>query len=129
TARGLLASAAQYPQLNLVAFRDQITAATAGVASVHSAEAFSPIVGQLQQTAVAVQGLLNARTAAYNQLADTRSTLATAQSVGALIGNRASIIGSLAGQLGSAGDTATFQSVASQLYQQKQALATAIYMK
>ena len=129
TARSLLASAGQYPQLNLAGFQGQISAAAAGLGSVHSAEAFAPILSQLQQTAVGIQGVLNARTAAYNQLADTRSTLATAQSVGAIIGNRASVISSLGGQLGSAPDTATFQSLSSQLYQQKQALATAIYMK
>ena len=128
-ARTLLASAGQYPQLNLAGFQSQISAATASVASVHQADAFAPILTQLQQTSVGIQGVLNARTTAYNQLADTRSTLATAQSVGAIIGNRASIIASLASQLGTAADTGTFQSLSSQLYQQKQALATAIYMK
>lgn len=129
TARTLLTSAGQYPQLNLTGFNAQITTATASVTSVHSAEAFSPILGQLQQTAVGIQALLDARAAAYNQLADTRSTLASAESIGALVGNVPSRINGLASQLPGAGDQATFQSISSQLYQQKQVLATAIYMK
>ena len=128
-ARTLLAGAGQYPQLNLAGFQAQITAATASVAAVHSAEAFAPILGQLQQTSVGIQGLLNARSAAYNQLADTRSTLTSAQKIGALVGNAPSRINTLALQLPSAGDQGTFQSISSQLYQQKQVLATAIYMK
>jgi lipoprotein-anchoring transpeptidase ErfK/SrfK len=128
-AQTLLASASQYPQLNLAGFQSQISSANAGLSSVHSAEGFSPILAQLQQTSAGLQGVLNARTAAYNQLADTRSTLATAQSIGALIGNTVGAINSLAGQLGSATDQETFQSITSQLYQQKQTLATAIYLK
>ena len=128
-ARALLASAGQYPQLSLAGFQAQITAATAGLTLVHSAEAFAPILGQLQQTSVGIQGLLNARSAAYNQLADTRSTLTSAQKIGALVGNAPSRINTLASQLPNAGDQGTFQSISSQLYQQKQVLATAIYMK
>src|SRR5438445_511297 len=82
-ARTLLANAGQYPQLSITGFQDQLTASLAGVDSVHSAEAFAPILGRLQQTAAGIQGLLNARSGAYNQLADTRSTLATAQRIGA----------------------------------------------
>src|SRR5438094_2573364 len=37
-ARTLLANAAQYPQLSVAGFRDQLTAALAGVDSVHSAD-------------------------------------------------------------------------------------------
>ena len=129
TARTLLANAGQYPQLNLAGFQGQVTAAAGGLASVHSAEAFSPILGQLQQTAVGIQGLLNARTAAYNQLADTRSTLASAQRIGALVGNAPSRINALAAQLPAAADQGTFQSISSQLYQQKQSLASAIFSK
>jgi len=129
TARTLLASAAQYPQLNLAGFQDQITAATASVTSVHNAAAFAPIVGQLQQTAVGIQGLLDARASAYNQLADTRSTLASAQSIGAALGNHPNTINYLAGQLPGAADQGTFQSITSQLYQEKQSLASAIYLK
>jgi lipoprotein-anchoring transpeptidase ErfK/SrfK len=129
TARSLLTNAGQYPQLNLAGFQDQITAATASVTSVHNAEAFAPIVGQLQQTAVGIQGLLDARTAAYNQLADTRSTLASAQSIGAALGNHPGSINYLAGQLPGASDQGTFQSISSQLYQEKQSLASAIYLK
>jgi lipoprotein-anchoring transpeptidase ErfK/SrfK len=128
-ARALLASARQYPQLNLAGFQDQITAGSGGLEAVHSAEAFGPKLTQLQQAAAGIQGLLNARGAAYNQLADTRSTLATAQKIGALVGNRAGIVNSLAGQIDGAADRGTFQSLTSQLYAQKQALATAIYMK
>jgi lipoprotein-anchoring transpeptidase ErfK/SrfK len=125
----LLAGAGQYPQLSLAVFQDQLAAATTGVASVHSVDAFSPVLGQLQQTAVGIQALLDARTAADSQLTDTRSTLASAQSIGAALGNHPSTINALAGQLPSAGDQATFQAITSQLYQEKQALASAIYLK
>ena len=128
-ARTLLANAAQYPQLSVAGFRDQLTAALAGVDSVHSADAFAPILAQLQQTAAGIQGLLNARSGAFNQLADTRSTLATAQRIGAVVGNRVGVINALAGQLGTAADQGAFQSLTSQLYQQKQALASAIFTK
>jgi lipoprotein-anchoring transpeptidase ErfK/SrfK len=128
-ANTLLANAGQYPQLSLASFQSQITSATAGLGSVHSAEAFSPILTQVQQTAAGVQGLLNARTAAYNQLADTRSTLATAQSIGAAVGSVPGRINALAPQLGSAADQATFQTLTAQLYQQKQVLASAIFTK
>jgi len=98
-AKTLLAGAGQYPQLSLTGFAAQIGAATDSLPSVHSAEAFGPILAQLQQTAAGIQGLLNARTNAYNQLADTRSTLAAAQSIGAALGNHPSTISYLAGQL------------------------------
>ena len=128
-AKVLLAGAGQYPQLSLAGFAAQIGAATDGVPSVHSAEAFGPILAQLQQTAAGIQGLLNARANAYNQLADTRSTLASAQSIGAALGNHPNTINYLAGQLPGAGDQGTFESISSQLYQEKQALAGAIYLK
>ncbi|TMF84682.1 MAG: hypothetical protein E6I07_12185 [Chloroflexi bacterium] len=128
-ARTLLANAGQYPQLRIGGFQDQVTAATAGLDAVHSTEAFAPILARLQQTAAGVQALLNARTGAYNQLADTRSTLATAQRIGAIVGNRPSVINGLAGQLGTAADQGAFQSLTSQLYQQKQALASAIFTR
>jgi lipoprotein-anchoring transpeptidase ErfK/SrfK len=128
-ARTLLASAGQYPQLSLAVFQEQISAAATGVASVHSPDAFAPLLGQLQQTAVGIQGLLDARTAAYDQLTDTRSTLSSAQSIGAALGNHPNTINSLAGQLSSAGDQGTLQSITSQLYQEKQSLASAIYLK
>jgi lipoprotein-anchoring transpeptidase ErfK/SrfK len=129
TAKTLLAGAGQYPQLSLAGFATQIGAATDSLPSVHSAEAFGPILAQLQQTAAGIQGLLDARTNAYNQLADTRSTLASAQSIGATLGNHPSTINYLAGQLPSAADQATFESISSRLYQEKQALAGAIYLK
>ena len=129
TATALLADAGQYPQLSLAAFNTQITAANTAVASVHSADAFAPILAQVQQTAVGVQGLLDARAAAFNQLADTRSTLASAQSIGAALGNHPGTISYLAGQLTSAADQGTFQSITAQLYQEKQSLASAIYLK
>jgi len=129
TAGALLTSAGQYPQLSLAAFRSQITDASAALASVHSADGFAPILAQVQQTAVDVQGLLDARAAAFNQLADTRSTLASAQSIGAALANHPATISSLAGQLAGAGDQATFQSITAQLYQEKQSLASAIYLK
>lgn len=129
TASALLANAGQYPQLNLAGFQDQVTAANAALASVHSIDAFAPILAQVQQTAVGVQGLLDARTAAINQLADAQSTLASAQSVGAIVGNVPSRISGLAAQLPIAPDQGTLQGIASALLQQKQVLATAIYMK
>jgi len=129
TASTLLASASQYPQLNLAGFEAQITTAATDAVSVHSVDGFSPILGQLQQTAVAIQGLLDARAAAYNQLDDARSTLGSAQSIGAALGNHPSTINSLAAQLPGAADQPTFQSITSQLYQEKQALASAIYLK
>ena len=128
-ARDLLAGASQYPQLSLAGFAAQIGAATNSVASVHSADDFGPILTQLQQSASGIQGLLDARTNAYNQLADTRSTLASAQAIGAALGNHPSTISYLAGQLPGAADQATFESISSQLYQEKQALASAIYLK
>src|SRR5207245_7874713 len=84
---------------------------------------------QVRQTSVGVQGLLDARSAAVNQLADTRSTLASAQSIRAALGNHPGTINALAGQLSSAADQATFQSITAQLYQEKQSLASAIYLK
>jgi lipoprotein-anchoring transpeptidase ErfK/SrfK len=129
TASALLASAGQYSQLNLAGFQDQISAANAALASVHSIDAFAPILVQVQQTAVGVRGLLDARTAALNQLADAQSTLASAQSIGALVGNVPNRISGLAAQLPIAPDQGTLQGIASALLQQKQVLATAIYMK
>jgi lipoprotein-anchoring transpeptidase ErfK/SrfK len=129
TARALLVSARQYSQLNLAGFQNQITAGTSALEEVHSAEAFGPKLAVLQQAAAGIQALLNARNAAYTQLADTRSTLATAQKIGALVGNRAGTINALGAQIDSAADRGTFQSLTSQLYSQKQALASAIYMK
>jgi lipoprotein-anchoring transpeptidase ErfK/SrfK len=125
----LLAGAAQYPQLALTSFQTQLTSAAGGLDAVHDAADFAPIIARLQQVAVGVQGLLDARAAAYGQLADTRSTLGTAQSIGASIGNAAATISYLAGQLGSASDQGTFKSITAQLYQQKQNLASAIYLK
>ncbi|TMC62065.1 MAG: L,D-transpeptidase, partial [Chloroflexota bacterium] len=114
---------------SLAGFAAQIGTATSSVPSVHSAEAFGPVLAQLQQTAAGIQGLLNARANAYNQLADTRSTLASAQSIGANLGNHPSTINYLAGQLPGAGDQGTFESISSRLYQEKQALSGAIYLK
>jgi hypothetical protein len=128
-AQALLAGARQYSQLSLAGFATQIAAAGDSLPSVHSAEAFGPILTQLQQTAAGIQGLLDARTNAYNQLADTRSTLASAQSIGANLSNHPSTINYLAGQLPGAGDQGTFESISSRLYQEKQALSGAIYLK
>jgi lipoprotein-anchoring transpeptidase ErfK/SrfK len=129
TAGALLENAGQYPHLSLAGFIDQITAAGTALASVHSVDGFAPILAQVQQTAVGVQGLLDARTAALNQLADAQSTLASAQSVGALVGNAPSRINGLAAQLPIAPDQGTLQGIAAALLEQKQVLATAIYMK
>jgi lipoprotein-anchoring transpeptidase ErfK/SrfK len=127
--KALLATASQYSQLNLGPFQSQVTAAASGLDAIHDSADFGPAVAQLQQVAVGVQGLLDARAAAYSQLADTRSTLATAQSIGASVGNAPATINNLAAQLGSAADQATFRSIASQLYTQKQNLASAIFVK
>jgi len=129
TANGLLATAGQYSQLSLSAFKDQLTIASTALAAVRSADGIPPILAQVQQAAVGVQGLLDARSAAFNQLADTRSTLASAQSIGAALGNHPGTINVLAGQLSGAADQATFQSITAQLYQEKQSLASAIYLK
>ena len=129
SANTLLATAGQYPQLKLAGFRSQIATATSAMESVHSVDGWAPLTAQLQQSAAGLQGLLQARTAAYNQLGDTRSTLSSARSIGALLGNVPAKIDGLAGQLSTAADQATFQSITSQLYQQKQVLAAAIYMK
>jgi lipoprotein-anchoring transpeptidase ErfK/SrfK len=129
TATTLLANASQYAQLNLGPFQDQMTAANAALASVHSVDAFAPILAQVQQTAVGVQALLDARAAALNQLADVQTTLASAQSIGALVGNIPNRINGLAALLPTAPDQGTLQSITSDLLTQKQVLATAIYMK
>jgi hypothetical protein len=129
TATTLLANASQYAQLNLGPFQDQMTAANAALTSVHSVDAFAPILAQVQQTAVGVQALLDARTAALNQLADVQTTLASAQSIGALVGNIPNRINGLAALLPTAPDQGTLQSITSDLLTQKQVLATAIYMK
>jgi len=129
TAQTLLASASQYPQLSLAGFQAQIAAATAAVGSVHGAEGFAPLLAQLEQTAAAIQGLLDSRSNAFNQLSAARSTLASAQSIGASVGNIPGRINALATQLNGAGDQGTFDSLSSQLYQQKQLLASAIYYK
>jgi lipoprotein-anchoring transpeptidase ErfK/SrfK len=128
-AQTLLTSATQYPQLSLGGFQSQIATATAGVPSVHGAEGFAPILSQLQQTAASIQGLLDSRVNAFSQLSATRSTLASAQSIGASVGNIPGTINSLAAQLSGAGDQGTFDSLSSRLYQQKQLLASAIYDK
>jgi len=128
-AQTLLASATQYPQLSLDGFRSQIAAATAAISSVHGADGFAPLLATLQQTAASIQGLLDSRSNAFNQLSATRSTLASAQSIGASVGNIPGTINALAAQLNGAGDQGTFDSLSSQLYNQKQLLASAIYYK
>jgi lipoprotein-anchoring transpeptidase ErfK/SrfK len=128
-ARSLLANASQYPQLNLSGFAAQIQAAAASMGNARLATDYQAIQGQLQQTAVAVQGLLNARSAAYSQLSSTQATLQNAQSVGAFVGNAPSAIASLGAQIGSAGDTGTFRSITAQLSSQQQTLNDAIFAK
>jgi lipoprotein-anchoring transpeptidase ErfK/SrfK len=128
-AQTLVANASQYPQLSLDAFKAQIAAANAAVPSVHGVDGFAPILAQLQQTAASVQSLLDSRSNAYGQLSAVQSTLASAQSIGASVGAIPSTINSLAAQLGRAGDQGTLDSISSQLYNQKQLLASAIYYK
>jgi lipoprotein-anchoring transpeptidase ErfK/SrfK len=128
-AQTLLASAIQYPQLSLDAFRAQIATATAAVPSVHGADGFAPLLAQLQQTAASIQGLLDSRSNAFGQLSAARATLASAQSIGASVGNIPGTINALAARINVAGDQGTFDSLSSQLYNQKQLLASAIYYK
>ncbi|HEY9286606.1 MAG TPA: L,D-transpeptidase family protein [Candidatus Dormibacteraeota bacterium] len=127
--QSLLANAGQYPQLSLAGFQAQLNSETAAIPSAHGADGLSPILSQLQQTAAGIQALLDSRSNAFNQLSATRATLATAESIGASVGNSPSTINYLAGQLNAAGDQGTFNSLASQLYQQKQQLASAITTK
>src|ERR1700716_3084424 len=54
TASALLATAGQYPQLNLAGFKAEVDSATGGLPTVHSADAFGPILAQLQQTGAGV---------------------------------------------------------------------------
>jgi len=129
TAQSLLASAGQYSQLNLAGFQSQIASATSGWDAVHSADGYAPILAQLQQTAAGLQGLLNARSDAINQLANARSALASADSIGALVGSGPAVINSLAAQLTTAGDQPTFESISSQLYQETELLDSDIWIK
>ncbi|MDQ6884131.1 MAG: L,D-transpeptidase [Candidatus Dormibacteraeota bacterium] len=128
-ARSLLATAGQYPQLHLLSFQTRLASAADGLPAVHEAAAFVPLVGVIQDVAAGVQSLLDARTAAYNQLAAAQSSLAAAQSIGASLGNAAAAINAISAQLGTAGDQATLQSLTWQLVQQKQGLAAAISAK
>ncbi|HET9847120.1 MAG TPA: L,D-transpeptidase, partial [Candidatus Dormibacteraeota bacterium] len=127
--QALLASASQYPQLSLDGFRAQIASAMDSIRAAHGADALGPILSQVQQTDARIQALLDSRTNAFNQLSATRSTLASAQSIGASVGNIPGTINSLAAQLNSAGDQGSFDALSGQLYQQKQLLASAIYYK
>ncbi len=128
-ARTLLSSAGQYPQLNLDSFAAQLAAVASDLGSVHTVAGFQPIMDRLQRTSVGIQNLLNSRAAAFSQLASARSTLAMAQSIGAVLGNHPGTINGLAAQLNTAGDQGTFQFLSGRIYQEKQALATAIFLK
>jgi lipoprotein-anchoring transpeptidase ErfK/SrfK len=127
--QSLLANAGQYHQLNIAGFQSQFAAASAAIPSTKGTDGLASILAQLQQTAAGIQALLNSRTNAYNQLAATQSTLSTARSIGASLGNSPAIISNLAGQLNAATDKGTFDRISSQLYQQKQFLASAITTK
>ena len=127
-ARSLLASAGAYPQLDLAWFAATLASAQADLGGVHSAQGFQPVQDRIQQTALAVQALLNSRSSAYGQLAAAQSILGTAQSMG-VAGNRAGIIGSLAAQLPTAATQPAFDAISWQLYQQQQALRNAIWQK
>jgi lipoprotein-anchoring transpeptidase ErfK/SrfK len=127
--QSLLANASQYSQLNLGGFRSQLSAAVAAVPGAHGTDALASILHQLQGTAAGVQALLNSRSNAYSQLSSAQSTLSSARSIGASLGNAPNVIGSLASQLNTAADKATFDSISSQLYSQKQQLAMAITAK
>jgi len=125
----LLATAGQYPQLNLTGFQAQLAAANAAIPSAKGQDALASILAQLQQNAAGLQALLNSRSNAFNQLSATQATLATAQSIGASVGNAPGVISSLAAQLNGASTQGSFDSISAQLYQQKQLLASAITMK
>lgn len=127
-ARSILASAGQYPQLDLTGFQSALDSAQGSIGNAHSAQAFQPVQDQIQQTAVAIQALLNSRSSAYSQLAAAQSVLGTAQSMG-VAGNRAGVIGSLGAQLSTASNQGAFDWISSQLYQQQQALRNAIWQK
>ncbi len=129
SARSLLATAAQYPELELSGFAAQISGAGAQIPDVHSSAGFAPVEDQLTQAELGLQGLLDARAGAYAQLNDARATLATARADGLAVGDAAAAVASLATQLETAANTPTFQSLASQLSHQKQALAAAIWSK
>ena len=128
-AQALLTTAGQFPELNLAGFTAQLQAVAARIPDVHSSAAFGPVQDQLTQIALAVQGLLDARANAYAQLNEARATLATARADGLAVGDSAAAVANLAMQLPSAPDTATFQSLAGQLAQQRQAVAAAIWNK
>jgi lipoprotein-anchoring transpeptidase ErfK/SrfK len=128
-ARALLATAAQYPELNLAGFAAQIDATAGEIPGVHSSGGFGPVQDQLTQIAVGIQTVLDARAGAYAQLNDTRATLATARADGLAVADAAAAIANLATQLTTAPDTGTFQWLAGRLSQQKQALASAIWNK
>ena len=128
-ARALLSSAGQYPQLNLDSFAGQLAAVGNDMGSVHTVAGFQPIMDRLQGAAVGIQNLLNSRASAFSQLASARSTLAMAQSIGANVSNHPGAINGLAAQLNTAGDQGTFQFLSGRLYQEKQALASAIFLK
>jgi lipoprotein-anchoring transpeptidase ErfK/SrfK len=127
-ARSVLATAGQYPQLDLSGFTAALNAAQADMGGVRSAEGFQPVQDRIQQTALAVQALLNARSSAYSQLDSARSALGTAQSMG-VAGNAAGTINSLGYQLTGASTQGAFDSISTQLYQQQQALRNAIWQK
>ena len=128
-ARALLARAGQYPELQLTGFAAQVSAAADRIPDVHTKAGFAPLDDQLMQVALGLQGLLDARANAYAVLNDARATLATAGADGLDVGAPAGVIAAVAMQLPTAADTPTFQSLAAQLAQQKQALAGAIWSK
>jgi lipoprotein-anchoring transpeptidase ErfK/SrfK len=128
-ARTLLASARQYPELDVSGFAAQLTTASAQIPDIHASAGFGPVADQLTQVALGIQGLLDARANAYTQLSDARATLATARADGLDVTAPAAVIASAAWQLPRAATTATYQSLAAELSQQKAALAGAIWTK
>ncbi|HYM51848.1 MAG TPA: L,D-transpeptidase family protein [Candidatus Limnocylindrales bacterium] len=127
-ARAVLSSAGQYRQLDLSGFSAALDSAQADLGAVHSAAGFQPVQDRIQQTAVAIQALLNSRASAYSQLAAAQSVLGTAQSMG-VAGNSAGIIAGLGAQLPYASTQSGFDSITGQLSQQQQALRNAIWQK
>jgi lipoprotein-anchoring transpeptidase ErfK/SrfK len=127
-ARSALGSARQYRQLDLSPFGIALDSAASDMGGVHTTADFQPIQDRIQQTALAIQALLDARASAYSQLAGAQQALGTAQSMG-VAGNSAGMISSLGTQIGSASNQGAFQSIASQLSQQQQSLRDAIWQK
>jgi len=127
--RTLLARTQQYPELNLTAFGATVAQAPGEIGAVHTPEGFAPIQARLEQAALGLQGMLDARTSAYAQLEEARSALDSARASGVDATPESGVISALAQRLLTAPDQATLQNIAAQLAGQRQALADAVLLK